>query len=316
MPQKAQHQKAPARAIGYNRGNKGLTAAMITFRAIALGIVQGLTEFIPVSSSAHLVIVRWLFGWSDPVLEGLSFDLSLHLGTLVALLAFFATEWVRLVRAGVASLVERRIGDDPDRQLAWFLVLGSIPAGVAGFLAEAKIEELFHSPSSSDHQRNGAYLAIAALLIVGGLALWAADHFGRQRRGIEQLKLGDVIVIGLAQALSVFPGVSRSGSTMMAGLALRLNRPAAAQFSFLLSTPIILAAGLKGVFNLTKQFQSDQLTLVDLQLFGVGFVASMVSGYFCIKFLLRFLQTHSTAVFAGYRCVLAGLIICVALRRG
>lgn len=287
---------------------------MATLQAIALGIVQGLTEFLPVSSSAHLIIVPWLFHWTDPVMNSLTFDVSLHMGTLVALLAFFAADWVRLFRAGVASIVERRIGDDRDRQLAWYLVIGSIPAAVVGFLAESKIEELFHKPTSGEQP--GGFLAIGAFLAIGGLALWAADLFGRQRRQIEQLTLVDVIVIGLAQALSIFPGVSRSGCTIMAGLALRFDRPAAARFSFLLSAPIVLAAGLKGLYNVSVQLRSGALTLPDLQVFAVGFLASMVSGYISIRFLLRFLQTHSTAVFAVYRCVLAGVIVLIALGRG
>ncbi len=287
---------------------------MATLQAIALGILQGLTEFLPVSSSAHLIIAPWLFRWTDPVMGSLTFDVSLHLGTLVALLAFFAADWVRLFRAGVASIVQRRIGDDPDRRLAWYLVIGSIPAGVVGLLAESKIEQLFHEPSSGE--RPGGFLVMAAFLAIGGLALWAADVFGRQRRSVEQLTLFDVIVIGLVQALSIFPGVSRSGSTIMAGLALRLDRPAAARFSFLLSAPIVLAAGMKGLYNVARQLGSGDLTLPDLQVFAVGFGASMVSGYISIQFLLRFLQTNSTAVFAIYRCVLAGVIVWIALDRG
>jgi undecaprenyl-diphosphatase len=286
---------------------------MAILQAILLGIVQGLTEFLPVSSSAHLVIVPWSLDWTDSVVDRLTFHVSLHLGTLVSLLAFFAGEWVRLFRAGVASVVERRIGNDPDRRLAWFLIVGSIPAGIVGYFAESKIDELFHSPDSAG--RRGGMIVMAVLLVVGGLALWAADRFGRQRRKMDQLTLRDVLFIGLAQAISVFPGVSRSGSTIMAGLALRLERPAAARFSFLLSAPIIFAAGMKGLFNMSRQFETGELTLPDLQLFGVGFLASMVSGFYCIKFLLRFLQTNSTAVFAVYRFLLALVILWIAIRR-
>jgi undecaprenyl-diphosphatase len=287
---------------------------MPIFKAIALGVVQGLTEFIPVSSSAHLIIIPWLFQWSDPLLSSLTFDVSLHLGTVVALLLFFASDWVRLIRAGFASVVERRIGDDPARRLAWFLVIGSIPAGVAGLLGESAVERLFHAQSGVA-QRNG-FIVIGILLLVGGVALWAADRFGRQSRQIDQLTLWDVVLIGFAQALAILPGVSRAGSTIMAGLALRMQRTAAARFSFLLSAPIILGAGLKGLHNLRAQFVAGELANQDLELFLAGFIASMITGYFCIKHLLRFLQTHSTAVFAAYRCVLAVLVIWVALRRG
>jgi undecaprenyl-diphosphatase len=286
---------------------------MEIIQAIVLGIVQGLTEFLPISSSAHLIIVPWLLDWTDSVVHSLAFDLSLHLGTLVALLVYFSVDWARLIRAGFASVVERRIGDDRERKLAWLLVIGTIPAGLAGFLAESKIKKLFYEPESPDG--TGRFMVMATCLLVGGVALWAADYFGRQRRRLDQVTLGDVLVIGLAQALSILPGVSRSGSTMMAGLALRLERPAAARFSFLLSAPIILAAGLKGLFDIMRQVQSGSLAVSDLQIFAFGFVASLASGYFCIHFLLRFLQTNSTAVFAVYRCFAAGLILWIAFAR-
>jgi undecaprenyl-diphosphatase len=286
---------------------------MELLQAIVLGIVQGLTEFLPVSSSAHLIIVPWLIRWTDSVVDSLAFDLSLHLGTLVALFVYFAADWGRLIRAGLLSVVERRIGDDRERKLAWFLVIGTIPAGLVGFFAESKIKRLFYEPDSSDDA--GRFIVMGGCLIVGGLALWAADYFGRQRRRMEQLTLGDVLVIGLAQALSILPGVSRSGSTIMAGLALRLERPDAARFSFLLSAPIILAAGLKGLYNIVEQVRSGALAVTDLEVFAVGFIASLVSGYFCIHFLLKFLQTNSTAIFALYRCVVAGFIIWIAFHR-
>jgi undecaprenyl-diphosphatase len=288
---------------------------MEIMQAIVLGIVQGLTEFLPVSSSAHLIIVPWLLSWTNSVMNQhrLAFDVSLHLGTLLALLAFFSADWVRLFHAGMASIAERRIGDDPDRRLAWSLVIGTIPAGVAGFFAESKIERLFYSPNSPEGV--GRFIAMAICLAVGGLALWAADHFGRQRRRLEQLTLRDVIVIGLAQALSILPGVSRSGSTIMAGLALRLERPAAARFSFLLSAPIIMAVCLKKLFDIVHEVRSGDLSIADLQVFAVGVVASLISGYFCIRFLLRFLQSNSTAIFAIYRCIAAGLILWIAFNR-
>ena len=132
---------------------------MTILQALILGIVQGLTEFIPISSSAHLIIVPWLFGWNDPVLTSLSFDVALHLGTLVAVVWFFASDWVRLIRAGVASLVERKIGTDPDRKLAWLLVIGCIPGGIAGVLGESKIDALFHQP--------GVPIKAVAIIVMG-----------------------------------------------------------------------------------------------------------------------------------------------------
>ncbi len=265
---------------------------MTIIQSIILGLVQGLTEFIPISSSAHLIIVPWLFGWNDPALTSLPFDVALHLGTLLAVLAYFAADWVRLIRAGVASIVERKIGADPDRRLAWLLVIGCIPGAIVGVLAESKINDLFHAP------------------------LLAAERMASHTRKLEQLKLSDSIWIGLAQALAIFPGVSRSGSTITAGLALGLERPAAARYSFLLSAPIIAGAGLKSLYDIYKGLGSGAIARGDLLLFPIGFVAAAVSGYLVIRFLMRFLQTNSTAIFVYYRWALAVLIIVVALARG
>lgn len=285
----------------------------IIIQAIILGIVQGLTEFIPVSSSAHLIIVPWLFNWDDQVLNGLSFDLALHLGTLVALLIFFASDWARLIRAGIASIVERKIGGDPDRRLAWFVVIGTIPGGVAGYLAESKVEELFHQPGAP-HQTS-AMVAMAIIIALLGALLFIAERIAKHLRSMNQLALSDAIWIGLAQALAIFPGVSRSGSTITAGLALGLQREAAARFSFLLSAPIIAGAGAKSLFDLYKQIRIGAIPQGDLILFPIGFVAAAISGYLCIRFLLRFLQHNSTNIFVYYRWALALLIVAVSLLR-
>ena len=286
----------------------------IIILAIILGIVQGLTEFIPISSSAHLIIVPWLFQWNDPILESLTFDVALHLGTLVALLWFFAPEWIRLIRAGVASIVERKIGGDRDRQLAWFIVIGTIPGGIAGVLAETKIEELFHPPH--EPIQPAAMIAIAVVLALLGLLLFIAERIARHVRGLDQVSLKDAILIGVAQAFAIFPGVSRSGSTITAGLALGLQRETAARFSFLLSAPIIAGAGLKSVFDIFKDIQTGAIAPNEIILFPIGFLAAAISGYLCIKFLLRYLQNHSTNLFVYYRWALAVLIVVVALVRG
>ena len=283
---------------------------MSLFQAVILGIVQGLTEFIPISSSAHLVIIPWLFRWNDP---GLSFDLALHLGTLMALLWFFWSDWVRLVRAGVASIIERKIGDDSDRRLAWFLVIGTIPGGLAGLLAQSKIEELFHQ-SNTPHTL-GAMASMAVIIALLGAALFVAERIARHLRGLNQVSLKDAIVIGLSQAMAIFPGVSRSGSTITAGLALGLQRETAARFSFLLSAPIMLAAGLKSLLDVRSGLASGAMAQSDLLLFAVGFITAAVSGYLCVKFLLRFLQKNSTDVFVYYRWLLAVLVIVVAFIR-
>ncbi len=283
---------------------------MTLLQAILLGILQGLTEFIPVSSSAHLIFVPWLFQWNDSALNSLSFDIALHLGTLVAVLVFFARDWARLIRAGIASVIERKIGGDPDRRMAWFLAIGSIPGGIAGLLFESQIEKLFHPPSAT------AIIAIAIALAALGLILWLADRFARHQRALNQVTLRDVILIGLAQAAALFPGVSRSGSTMTAGLALGLTREAAARFSFLLSTPLVIGAGGKSLFNVVMQLRAGAIGASELILFPVGFTAAAISGYLCIKFLLRYLQNNSTNLFVYYRWVLAMVLIVVALGRG
>ncbi len=287
---------------------------MTIIQAIILGIVQGLTEFIPVSSSAHLIIVPWLFSWDDTVLNGLAFDLALHLGTLVALLTFFANDWVRLIRAGIASIVERKVGSDPNRRLAWFVVIGTIPGAVAGMFAESKIEELFHQPGAA-HQ-SSAMIAMAIIIALLGGFLFIAERIAKHSRGMNQLSLSDAIWIGLAQALAVFPGVSRSGSTITAGLALGLERETAARFSFLLSAPIIAGAGAKSMFNLYNQVRIGAIPQSELILFPIGFIAAAISGYLCIRFLLQFLQRNSTDIFVYYRWALALLIILVAIVRG
>jgi undecaprenyl-diphosphatase len=281
------------------------------FQAIVLGIVQGLTEFIPISSSAHLVIIPWLFHWDDP---GLSFDLALHLGTLIALISFFWSDWVRLFRAGVASIIERKIGLDTDRRLAWFLVIGTIPGAIVGWLAESKIEELFHQPDTAHTM--GAMIAMAVIIALLGGALFIVERIARHLRGFNEFSLKDAVIIGFSQALSIFPGVSRSGSTITAGLAVGLQRETAARFSFLLSAPIMLGAGLKSLLDVRGELASGAMSQSDLLPFTIGFIVAAVSGYFCVKFLLRFLQRHSTDLFVYYRWLLAILVVIVAVMRG
>jgi undecaprenyl-diphosphatase len=277
------------------------------FQAIILGIIQGATEFIPISSSAHLIIIPWLFQWNDP---GLAFDVALHLGTLVALLIFFARDWLRLLRAGIASIVERKIGADVDRRLAWWIVIGSMPGAIVGVLFESKIEELFHAPNAQHNA--SAMIAMGVIIALLGAALFVAERIARHTRALKHVALTDAILIGCAQALALFPGVSRSGATITAGLALGLEREAAARFSFLLSAPIIAGAGAKSVFGLIR----DGIAPSELVFFGVGMLSAALSGYLCIKFLLRFLQRNSTDLFVYYRWLLAAFIIVVAVARG
>ncbi len=287
---------------------------MLYLQAIILGIVQGLTEFIPISSSAHLIIVPWLFRWNDPVLDSLTFDVALHLGTLLAVIAFFWDEWVCLVRGLIASIFQRKIGRDPDRRMAWLLVLGTIPGGIAGALGESKINDLFHQPGQEPAAL--AMIIMAVIIALLGACLWVAERIARHIRAMDQLTLKDSLLVGLAQAFAIFPGVSRSGSTITAGLALGLERPAAARFSFLLSAPIIAGAGLKSLYEIFGQVKAGTLEQGALLLFPIGFLAATISGYLTIRFLLRFLQRNSTDLFVYYRWALALLIVVVALLRG
>jgi undecaprenyl-diphosphatase len=282
-------------------------------QAIILGIVQGATEFIPVSSSAHLIIVPWLLGWNDPALTSLSFDVALHIGTLLAVLVFFASDWIRLIGAWLISIKERKIGADPDRRMAWFVVIGTIPGGIVGVLAESKIDALFHQPGQPIPQLTIIIMAIIIALL--GSALFVADRVTSHIKEGQKLTLKEVLIIGFAQALAVFPGVSRSGSTITAGLALGLKRDAAAKFSFLLSAPIIAGAGLKSLFNVYHAFKAGSLVSGELILFPIGVIAAAISGYLCIGFLMNYLQKHPIDVFVYYRWALAVFIAVVALLR-
>ncbi len=292
----------------------GVLLLITLIQALVLGIVQGLAEFIPISSSAHLIIVPWLFGWNDPVLESLTFDVALHLGTLVALLLFFAAEWIALIRAGILSIVERKVGNDPDRRLAWLIVIGTIPGGISGVLLESKITELFHQANTPIQP--AAMIVLAILLALLGVALFIAERIARHVRNMDEISLKDSILIGIAQAFAIFPGISRSGSTITAGLALGLEREAAARFSFLLSAPIIAGAGAKSLYDVVKDVRTGAIAPNELILFPIGFIAAAVTGYLCIRFLLRYLQSHSTDIFVYYRWALAVLILIVALVRG
>jgi undecaprenyl-diphosphatase len=292
---------------------RGKRIVDIFIQATILGIVQGLTEFIPISSSAHLIIVPWLFKWHNPALISLPFDVALHLGTLIAVLSFFASDWVRLIRAGFASLMERKIGDYPDRRLAWMLVIGCVPGAIAGAVAESKIEKLFHQPNMP--MQVSALIAMAVIIALLAVILFTAERLTKHARDMKSLSFADSLIIGTAQALAIFPGVSRSGATITAGLAMGLKRDVAARFSFLLSAPIIAGAGLKSMGEVYKDIRIHSLATSDLALFAIGGLAAAISGFLCIKFLLRFLQKNSTDLFVYYRFVFAAIIVYVALTR-
>ncbi len=276
----------------------------IVIQAALVGLLQGLTEFIPISSSAHLELAPWIAGWeSDRLVGSLAFDVFLHLGTLVALLVYFFRDWLRYIGAWFASVGERRIGGDPDRRIAWLLVLATIPAAIIGFALEGLIEDAFHGDN------DGARLAIAAFLVVGATALWLADRFGSRRHGLEQLTTRSAVAIGFSQALALLPGISRSGATITAGLALGLDRESAARFSFLLATPITLGAGLYG----SRRLFETSLSSTEWLAIGVGFVVAALSGLVAIGFLLAWLRRRSVAVFSAYRIAFAAVIVILVL---
>jgi undecaprenyl-diphosphatase len=272
----------------------------VVIQAAIVGLLQGLTEFIPISSSAHLELAPWIAGWeTDGLVGSLAFDVFLHLGTLVALLVYFARDWVRYIGAWVASVRERRIGTDPDRRIAWLLILATIPAAIIGFALEGFIEEAFHG------ENDAARFAIAAFLVIGAVALWLADRLGRRQRELTEVTTGTALTIGLSQSLALFPGISRSGATITAGLALGLTREAAARFSFLLATPITLGAGLYG----SRKLLTETHTGTEWLAIGVGFVVAALAGLAAIGFLLAWLRRRSVAVFSLYRIGFAAVVV-------
>ena len=284
---------------------------MTVWQAIVLGVVQGLTEFLPVSSSAHLLVVPWLLGWESP---GLAFDAALHLGTLAAVLVYFWRELVTLALAFPRAIRRPqallRSADPADvmPRLSLLIALGTVPGLVFGVLGEELIDAIYHPDGVTP---DAIIVAIAIALIALALLLLAAERVARHVRGMASLTVRDTLIIGLAQAGALIPGVSRSGATITAGLFCGLTRSDAARFSFLLGAPIIAAAGAKGLLDtLTSGLDAGQLWVL-----AVGLAASALAGFAAIWGLLRYLQRASTAVFIVYRIVLGvALIVLVASR--
>lgn len=261
---------------------------MSIVQALVLGIAQGLGEFLPISSSAHLILIPWLFRWHDP---GLTFDIALHLGTLLAVVIFFWKDWVKLIAAGMTKGVTT-----PDGKLFWFLVVASVPGAAVGALLEEQAETVFRNP-----------LMIGIMLIVMGLILFWADRCSAKRRDYESVSLSQSLIIGLSQAFAIIPGVSRSGVTMTSALFLGLAREDAARFSFLLSTPIVAGAGLLKLRHLAAHAVNPP--------FMVGVLASAVVGILVIGLLLRWLRRNSFRPFVWYRLILGAAVITIALLR-
>ncbi|OGE76747.1 MAG: undecaprenyl-diphosphatase UppP [Candidatus Doudnabacteria bacterium RIFCSPHIGHO2_02_FULL_48_21] len=258
---------------------------MEIFQAIVLGIIQGLTEFLPISSSAHLFLVPYFFGWDY---QGIGFDIALHWGSLLAVLIFFGKDYLRYAKAIF-------VPGHRDRKLAMFLALGTVPAAVLGYFFADVIEYKLRHP-----------LVTVATLAVFGVLLFIADRSGRKDAHIHDLNWKNTLFIGFAQAIALIPGVSRSGATITAGLVSHLKREKAAKFSFLLSGPVIFGAGLV-VFQDIERITAP---------FAAGFISSAVFGMIAIKLLLRFISQRSFAVFTWYRIILAMVVLIVFFLRG
>lgn len=271
-------------------------------QALIMGIVQGLTEFLPVSSSGHLILVPYLFGWDDAFIMSLSFSVMLHIGTLVALLAYFRHDWLRLIPAGLAAVRDRSFDGDADRRLAWLLVAATIPAAIVGFVFSDVFESGIREPA-----------LVAGTLIVGGLILWLADGIGAESREVEDVTLPIATGIGVAQALALIPGISRSGISISAGRLSGLGRPAAARFAFLMATPITAGAI---IFEARKLLTGESGVQPEVMPLLVGMVSSLIAGFAAIHFMLRFLRTRSLRIFVWYRFVLAAIVIAVFATRG
>jgi undecaprenyl-diphosphatase len=264
------------------------------FQALILGLLQGLTEFLPVSSSAHLSLAPWVFGWAP---AGLGFDLALHIGTLITLAWYFRAEWRAVALGGLTLLRHRRPVDDAS-QRAWFIIIATIPAGIGGLLLEDLAETVFRAP----------IVTAIALIVMGGV-LWAVDAKVAPRRARDTMRWRDALLIGCAQVLALVPGVSRSGSTITAGRALGFDRSAAAVFSFVMSMPIILAAAILKVPDAVRE------TGLSLPII-VGIAAAAVSSWIAIAVLLKFVSHRGYGIFAVYRFALGALILVLLGTRG
>ncbi|MHB0877646.1 MAG: undecaprenyl-diphosphatase UppP [Anaerolineae bacterium] len=266
---------------------------MSLWQALFLGALQGATEFLPVSSSGHLVLVPWLLGWQS---TELAFGALVHLGTLLSLLIYFWRDLWALILAGLQTLRTRRI-ETPQQRLAWLIVLATIPGGVAGMLLEDWFSAMFSTP-----------LLVSLLLLVTGALLFAAERLHRGRKAAEDARWGDAALIGLAQAVAIAPGISRSGATMATGLVRGLDRPEAARFSFLLSIPIVAGAGIVELLKTTGEGVAG-----DLGTSLVAAAAAAVVGFIAVSALLRYLRGRSLMPFAYYCWAFGGLCTVLAL---
>jgi len=274
---------------------------MTFLQSLILGIIQGLTEFLPISSSAHLVLIPYLFNWNLPESQVFPFDVLVQIGTLVAVIIYFWNDLITILKAFFRGLVQRKPFEEPNARLGWYLILATIPAGLAGVLLKSKVEAAFNSP------RLTAYFLMATAVM-----LLAAEFFSRRSRTLVELKWYDALWIGVFQALSIFPGVSRSGSTITGGMTRHFDRPSAARFSFLMSIPVMIAAGAMSLLDL---FEVPNLGSF-LPVLAVGFITALVVGYLSIHWLLSFLKKRSLVYFAAYCALMAIVVIIIGNVRG
>ena len=269
---------------------------MTVWQAIALGIVQGATEFIPVSSSGHLVLVPWLLGWEQPAL---SFIVMLHLGTITGVLLFFHRDWLTIARSTLRWMRTGR--NDTNARLSVLLLVGILPAALVGVLFRNFFETVFQQP-----------LVVALMLLITAALLLISERLGRLKRDISDMTWADSLIIGLAQTLALMPGISRSGATIAAGRLRDMQRDDAARFSFLLLTPLLLGLGIFQTAELAQQ----GISLSNAEVLAAGFLAALGSSFLVIKWLLNFLRTRSTAIFALYCLLMSASSLLVLAVRG
>jgi undecaprenyl-diphosphatase len=261
----------------------------VIFEAIVLGVIQGLTEFLPISSTGHLILAEWATGWQGELMNNLAFDVSLHVGTLAAVLWYFRRDWLQFGKAVVN--VMRGKAPEYEARLVWYIGLATIPAVIAGMLFERVVETAFRNP-----------LLVCAALVTGSAVMWLSDRYSSKERRLASMTLGHALLVGVAQAIALIPGISRSGITISAALAAGYRREDSARFSFLLSTPVIGGAALLKLRHITFQGHAAWGCIL-------GVLASAVVGYLAIRFLIRYLGRHSLNVFVWYRLILAGAVI-------
>ncbi len=271
---------------------------MTIIQAIILGIVQGLTEFLPISSSAHLVIIPYLLGWQIPISEAFVFDVLVQLGTLAAVIIFFARDLWNIIREWIQGIFHRAPFGTFNARMGWFLIIATIPAGLLGITIKSQVEAAFNNP-----------ILTAALLYGTAVLLLVAEKVGKRSRDMQSMGWVDAIWIGVFQAISIFPGISRSGATISGGMTRNLDRPSAARFSFLMSIPVMLAAGLIGLLDLREIPEATTF----LPVMAIGFLTAGVVGYFCIRWLLRYVSRRSFYPFIIYCAIFATLVIAFGL---